>query len=446
MSFNQFFRILWARRAVILLTTVAALLAGLVVIRIMPVRYDATSRVMLDVGRPDPVSGEGISSGYMRAYTKTQTELIRDYRVTGRVVDQLGWAKSPLYLAAYHNRARNDRRSFRRWLAQSVSDRTKVGLIDSSNILEITYSSNTSESARVIADAIRQAYIDQTLSFKRDTASRTAQWFSQQAQNLRTQLTVAEARKSAFEKANGVILSADNADEEEARLRAIGAAAAVPAQAAAVGGPAAPSALAAQLGLLDAQIASAQRTLGPNNPSLIAMQQQRAALASAAAREQAASRSVVAASGPSLGALYQQQQQRVLAQRGKVEQARQLGTEVNLLRDQFTKTSARATELEQQAGSTETGLTLLGSAVAPTRPAFPNKPLILFGALGLGCAFGIVVSLFVEMLSRRVRGTDDLMLAGVPTIGAMVKRPARHTGLRRITAALGIPSWTRSPA
>lgn len=451
MNFHQFVRILWARRALILLTTVAAFAASLLVVRIVQVRYDATSRVMLDIIKPDPVSGEGISSGFARAYTKTQSELIRDYRVAGRVVDQLGWINSPLYVAAYRARGTNDHRDLRRWLAQLVIDRTKVNLVDTSNILEITTSSSTPESARVIADAVRQAYIDQTLSFKRDSAAQASQWFEQQAAQLRRQLTEAEARKSAFERANGIVLEDDTQDTEEARLKAMTAGS--PAPPAAVAGPAAATAaspLAGQLAQIDGQIVVAQKTLGPNNPTLIALQQQRGALARADAEQAAAARAATRGTGgpagPSAESMYRAQQQKVLSQRGKVAEARQLATDIVLLRDQFAKTAGRAAELQRQAASTETGLTLLGSAVAPSVPAFPNKRLMLLGSLALGMGLGIVLSIFLELLRRRVRATDDLRLAGVPVIGALSPHATHETGMRRIASAFGLPHLGHKPA
>src|SRR3546814_2304793 len=90
MSIGQFFAILWARRAFVFVTTAAALLGAAFVVLLLPPRYEAKSRVMLNFIKPDPVTGEVISSSFARTYTKTQTELIRDYRVAGQVVDKLG--------------------------------------------------------------------------------------------------------------------------------------------------------------------------------------------------------------------------------------------------------------------------------------------------------------------------------------------------------------------
>jgi polysaccharide biosynthesis transport protein len=425
MNFMQFARILWARRLLVLIAALASLFAGALVAKVTPYRYEATSRVLLDVARPDPVTGQNISAGFMRAYVKTQSELIRDYRVAGRVVDQLGWTRSPFYLAAYRSRPTTDRRDFRRWVAQLVIDGTKVQLADQSNILEISYRSATAESARMIADAIRQAYVDQTLSFKRDAAARNANWFEIQARQLRQQMTFAEQRKTAFERANGVMLQSDNVDVEEGRLKALAAAAGMPPTAfSGVVSSASVAPSAALLAQIDAQIAVATKTLGTNNPQMVALRQQRAAVASSAAQELAAARAAIpraGPSGPSATAMYKAQQQKVLSQRDKVTTAQQLATDVEVLRDQFSKTSQRTAELRQEAATTEAGLTLLGSAVAASAPISPNVPLIIFGSAGMGLALGIAVALFVELLSRRIRGADDLEYIGVPVLGVMAR-------------------------
>src|SRR3546814_2877425 len=72
MSIGQFFAILWARRAFVFVTTAAALLGAAFVVLLLPPRYEAKSCVMLNFIKPDPVTGEVISSSFARTYTKTQ--------------------------------------------------------------------------------------------------------------------------------------------------------------------------------------------------------------------------------------------------------------------------------------------------------------------------------------------------------------------------------------
>ena len=136
---------------------------------------------MMDLVKPDPVTGQVTAApSFARAYTKTQIELIKDYRVAGQVVEDLGWLNDPNMITQYDMRGPGDDRDFRRWAAQRVIDGTGASLIEGSNILEISYTSNSPEAARTVADALRNAYIDTNLSFRRVYARRTAEWYEAQ--------------------------------------------------------------------------------------------------------------------------------------------------------------------------------------------------------------------------------------------------------------------------
>lgn len=425
MSFEQIFRLLWARRGMIIIATVLSLLAATVVGMILPPRYSAHARVMLNLVKPDPVTGESMSSNFARAYVRTQTELIRDYRIAGKVVDLLGWASSPDLAQQYANRRADDLRDFRRWMAQIVIDSTKAELIEGSNILDITYTTNSPQAAAAVAEAVRQAYIEQAIAFRREDASRDAEWFRSQTAKIKEQLTAAEQRKSAFERANGIVLDDQDVDQEQRRLTALAASAASPVSgpAVSIGGS---NPAAAQIAQIDAAISAAERTLGPNNPQLQDMKRQRAAIAGASGPARVVSSGPV---GPSIGAQYSAQVQKVLAQRGKVDEARKLSIEVAVLREQFHKASLRSAELEQQSESIESGLTLLGTATAPEKPSFPNWPLIIFGSLGLGLALGMLAALITELLARRVRSAADLRFDDLPMLGEMAAT-ARRGGFK----------------
>jgi uncharacterized protein involved in exopolysaccharide biosynthesis len=133
-------------------------------------------------------------------------------------------------------------------------------------------------------------------------------------------------------------------------------------------------------------------------------------VASVVAKEQAAARS-----GPNTSAIVgqisrqlQDQQARVIGQRDKIERLRQLQSEVDLRREQYKKTAERAADLSLESGVTDSGLSPIGVVVTPVKPAFPNKRLIIGGALGLGAALGLTLAVLIELLNRRVRGIEDL--------------------------------------
>lgn len=431
MSLIQFFRILWARKSIIAVVTVSCLIGAVLVILFVPPRYEANARVLLNLLKPDPVTGQVIAGPATKTYVSTQRELIKDYSVAGQVADQLGWLSDPTLIELYGKRGSNDDRDFRRWVAQRVIDRTTVNVVEGSNILEITYSANSAQDARSIAEALRTAYIDASLAFRRADAARDADWYTAQTENARKLLNAAEEKKSAFEREHNIILQDDKVDVDTARLRALAGQASAGGQvmAAPITGP---SAASLQLSEIDAMIAQASQSLGPNHPELQTLKARRAAVAAAVAQGDAAARASASAASQAaaagVGALDRAvaaQKSRVIGQRDKLERLTQLQAEVDLRRDQFNKTAQRAAELRQEAAIADTGLTSLGSAVTPQDPKFPNKPLILVGSLALGGAMGVLLSLLIELFSRRVRSGEDLEgLVDVPLL-AVIPAPPR---------------------
>lgn len=420
MSLSQFFGIFLARRWMLISAVCASFLGAMLIVAVMPPRYTASTRVMLDVIKPDPVSGTVMANQFLRAYTKTQTELIRDYKVAGPVVDELGWSRDPTMIARYE--APGDPNAARRRMAQLIINKTEAKLIEGSNILEITYTAWSPDGAKTVADAILRSYVDATLSFKRESARQTGDWYQIQAEKAQRLLALAEEQKSNFERTHGLILQADKSDVDSTRLNALSG---QPAPASSGSGmPIASPAISAtftQLAQLDAQIAQARQNLGPNHPALREAQQRRALLATQAEQERAASNTAIAAArrasetAGSASLVNQRaldvQRARVLANRDKLSSLRQLQDEVDLRRDQYIRASTKVAELRLQGDITDAGLTLLGNAVAPEDPSFPNVPLIVIGSLAFGLVLGVLAALLTEMLNRRVRSWRDLEAA-----------------------------------
>src|SRR3546814_12021065 len=78
--------------------------------------------------------------------------------------------------------------------------------------MEISYRSAEPEIARIVADALRDAYVDSNLSARRAEARRNLESFEGQAAEARAKLAEAEDDKAAFVNANTIILRQDNND------------------------------------------------------------------------------------------------------------------------------------------------------------------------------------------------------------------------------------------
>lgn len=435
MSLSQFLAILLARKWMIIGAVCASLIGAAIVIMVVPPRYTADTRVLLDIIKPDPVTGQVMNSQFARAYTQTQTQLIKDSRVAGKVVDDIGWTRDPVMIARYA--VPGDPNGARRRLAQIIIDHTNAGLIEGSNIMEISYTGWSPDSARTIADALRRDYIDAAVQTKRDSAAASADWYQSQADKAQRLLTMAENTKADFERAHGLVMEDDKTDIDTQRLSALSSVA--PSTAVAPVTPSIPAASpsATELASVDAQLAQASRTLGANNPVLIQLREKRTALAAQVAQDRAASGAAVAAAGRASGAAnaaagavareLEAQKARVLANSENLAQLRQLQNQVDVRRDQFTKLTQAAAQLRSESTTDDAGVTVLSNAVAPDSPSFPNVPLVLLGAISLGVVIGLLAALLTELLNRRIRTPRDVedLLEGIPLLAVIAPASSR---------------------
>jgi polysaccharide biosynthesis transport protein len=302
--------------------------------------------------------------------------------------------------------------------------------------------------ARNAAEIVRQEYLEESLAQRREQAAKNAAWFNQQAQAARKLAEEAEMVKAAYEKETGIIMQGRETDLDSERLAALAGQAAIPM--APMGSAAGGSSAAMQLAQIDAQLEQASSRLGPNHPEMLELRNRRALVAQVAAQEAASSRA--AASGVSASAAIaralQEQKSRVLGQREKVERLRQLANEAELRREQYRTAAARAAQYTQETAIAEVGLTPLGVVVTPTSPAFPNKPLILVGSVGLGFGVGLALALLLELLNRRVRGVEDLNLSSEVRCLGVVERPNGNEARRRLRRAIRamLPLRSGAPA
>lgn len=439
MNIFQFLRIFWARRVMILSAMFSCLAGALVVMLILPPRWTGTARSILEVLKPDPVTGVVLGRDAI-TYINAQKALVTDYSVVGRVADQLGWMSDPTLIQQYRKRPSSDTRDFRHWLAYNVIQRTSANVVQGTNILEINYSSAKPDDARAVADALRRSYMDVTTNISRDEATRNAQWYADQANKARADLNTAQAAVAAFERSHGVAMADDKTDVDTARLRTLasqGALEPTPPP------PAEASPVQVELAQIDGELAQALKTLGPNHPDVQALRAKRASLAALAATE-ASKRSgemakARAETASAVQTAMQQAKAKVVGEKSSLDELSRLQQEVLLRQAQFDKTQAKAVDLQQQAAVTGSAITPLGPATIPPQPDFPNPLLIVAGGIVLGLGMGLVVALITELLARRVRAADDLVSAVDAPMLAVISGPAKAP---RTQARLGRPvAW-----
>lgn len=452
MSIIQFLRILLARWKLILAATLACMLVATTIAMLLPKRYPASARVLLDL-KSDPVTGEAVGGRADRGYLGTQIQVIRDMRVAGAVVDRMGLANDPAMVSNYEASGRTAADGgIRAWLGQQIIDNTEARMVPGSNILEISYQSDNPERAKAIVGLIRDAYIDESLRLRTDSASRTGGWYREQTEKSRQALAVAERELSAFMVKNNIIM-VGGVDSETAKLQALQAALqqAQGAQSATdasvsvrlANDPVADQ-LEVQLASIEDELALAGARLGTAHPNYKAILARRNTLQRQVALARSKSQAGVAAqSGAVRQSISQlegqvtQQSKLVLDRKPVLDELVRLSREVELKRQQYESAVARTDQLRQQADQSEAGLVVMGDPQASRTPSYPKVNLIvaLSGLFGFG--LGILAALIAEFIARRVRGHEDLSYAsGVPvlvTVGAAAPSPLRQ----RIQKLLG---------
>jgi len=446
MSLIQFLRILIARKGMILATMLACLAVSTTVVLLLPKRYPGTARVLLDTMKPDPVTGQGMGAAGARTYFRTQTEFIKDLRVAAQVVDRLGLVNDPATIAAYEATGRSEADGgIRTWLAQQIIDRTQANQVQGSNILEITYAGRTPEEARQFAGLLRDAYVDASLRIRTDSASRTGDWFQEQAEKSRLELQAAEKALAEYMQEHSIVLQG-GVDTETVKLQGLQAAVQ-----AARGTQSSTEAMAAgrlandpvadgiraQIAMVEDELANASARLGPNHPTYKAIETRRNTLqrqlAAATSSSRAGVSAVAGAARSSLSQLEGQlaaQEQVVQRRRPIIDRLILLQREVDLKRAQYERSASRTADLQLEAASSETGLVLLGDATASTEPSYPRIPLVISLSAFFGFALGVLAAIVTEFVARRVRGAEDLSYAtGVPvivTVGGAEPSPLRQ--------------------
>ena len=444
MSILQFLRIIWAYRILIAITTVVCTILGVATVQLVKPRYEAQSRVMLDVIKPDPVTGQVMATAFLRAYTKTQIELVKDLQVAHRVVEDLKWDKDPVLQKAYRNRKKSQQDlDFGRWASEVVMQGANAKLIEGSNILEISYGSSSPEQAKLVADGLRKAYVEMTLQSRREAARRNAEWYEEQAVKSKAILFQAEAEKAAFERSSGILLQDDKVDVDSARLAALanqGGASMITPSSSGV----APS--AAELGQVESALGEASKILGPNHPQLQALRKRREMLIKQVDQER---NSASASAGAALSAarattgMLEAQKAKVMGQRDKVERLRLMQDGIDLRREQYNKGVARAAQLRQEAEVAEAGIIPLASAITPQSPAFPKKGLMITAAVLGGAGLGVLAGLMIELFGRRVRSSEDLASVIDAPVLAVIHGQAKPRRSRRLP---GVRGRRRQPA
>jgi chain length determinant protein EpsF len=466
MDINQFLLALRARRKTFLLALVATIATALAVALIVPEKYVAQVTLLVDARDEQALTPTRVMTLRDRAsYMATQIELVQSGRVATQVARDLKLAQRPDLREAYEKDT-GGVGPIDAWIGDMLAQKVKVQN-SASNLLSVEYSSSDPKFAAEVANAFAKAYLAVSLELRNQPTREAAEWFEDQLKGLRTRVTQAQNKLTAYQKDKGLIAADERLDIESARLSGIStqllaardatyAAQARHKQAAELvqsgGSPDAlpdvmtsPSIIAVKLDLARAEslLQTASADLGPNHPVHQKHASEVQALRDKLSNEM---KKVVAALGNAgqqsqkreqdLQAALETQQQHIIKMKDARAEIAAMTRDVDNAQRSYDTVLARYMTTRIESRAKQGDIALLTPAIEPAKPAHPKIPLIAGLSVILGLMLATMMVYALETLDRRVRTRFDLeSRLAVPSLGRLSKW--QPTGGRLLPAPSG---------
>ncbi|ARU32524.1 chain length determinant protein EpsF [Sulfuriferula sp. AH1] len=455
MNIISFFRVVWARKTVLLITIALTVLIAVAARLILPLRYEATASVIVDFKQPDTISGPAAStpsSDQMTSYIATQVDVLSSHNVALKVVDDLKLAQDPALHKKFVDEA-DGKGDIRDWIAELLLRGLSVTPSRQSNLIDVAYKSTDPESAMVIANAFVKAYIQTNLDLQTIPAMQANKWYQSQLNELRSQLIAAQKRLSDYQQSKGIVVVDERLDVESARLNDIGSQLAAAQdqtydstsrnrhsgdQLADVMNNPVIQSLKTDLARNQAKLDQLSKSVGVNHPDY-----QRARAEINTLREQIARETRNAQESVNTSMRVAQQREAALRESLAAQKQKLLALKQNrdagavLVQDIANAQKAydlalqRATETRMTSQASQTNISLLNPAKIPTEPSSRSLAFVIVFALFLGTFLGLALTFIAEFLDRRIRSETDLTdVLGLPvlvTLNAIA--PSKHKGL-----------------
>jgi chain length determinant protein EpsF len=394
---------------------------------------------------------------------QTQIEILRSERVASRAVKILGVERSAAAVAQWRD-ATQAKIPLERYFADVLARGLSVEPPRGSNIINLYFSAPDPIFAQAAANAFAQAYMDVSVELRVAPARQSASFLDEQTKSLRSNLEQAQARLSSFQQSKGIVVSDERMDQEMARYNTLITQLAM-AQAERIefetrqrntGSEISPDVMSSPAIIsLKSQIASAETKLtemssivGKNHPSRLQLEAQIGELKRQLAAEtrRVAGGSSTSSRGSSqkvneLQIMVDMQKKQVLSMRSERDQIAVYQRDVDAAQHAYDAVIQRLGVTNLEGLNNQANTRLLSAAVEPLEPSRPKIPLGIVASLVGGLVAGVLAALGMEMLDRRVRAPQDLIVvAGVPVIGVLRPQGSKQPIFRRLLMISNAPT------
>jgi len=458
MTFGQFLSVLRARWWVLVLILVLTVGTTVGVSMVLPKQYLAAASVVVDF-KPDPISAAVYGGMPSPAVMATQVDIINSERVARRVVTNSGLANNPDVRQQWLDAGGEG--TVEQFLIDGFKKSLDVQPSRESSVISIGFKAPDPRFAAGLANAFTQAYMQTSLELRVNPARQYAGFFDTKGKELREALEKAQAKHSAFQKANGIFATDERLDIETARLNELSSQLVMMQALAAesrsrraqanlsadrmqevlnnplIGG------LKADISRGEARLQELGARLGDAHPQVV---EAKANLASLRARVETEIKRVTGSVGVTsnvnnqreadVRASLEAQRAKVLRMKAVRDEGLVLQRDVENAQRAYDAVQTRLTQTSLEGDTTQGNVHVLTQASPPVEHASPNLLLNTALAVFLGTLLAVGTALLLELMDRRVRSADDIVAAlDLPVIGVLLAPGSKSMlGRKRISA------------
>ncbi|MDR3390220.1 MAG: chain length determinant protein EpsF [Sulfuriferula sp.] len=438
MNMISFFRVIWARKNLLLITITITVLAAVAARLVLPPQYQATASIIVDFNQSDTVTGTTLSPQLMPGFVATQVDVLASHNVALKVVDDLKLTQDPLIRRQFTDETQGQG-NIRDWLAELLLKDLTITPSRESNLIDVSYKSTDPESSMLITNAFVKAYIQTNLDLQTRPAMQANKWYETQLNELRNNLIASQKKLSDYQQSKGIVAVDEKLDVESARL-ANTANQLTTAQdqtfdsasrnrrsadqlSDVINNPVIQS-LKTELAKSEAKLDQLSRSVGKNHPDYLRAHADVETLRSQLEQE---TRNAQQSVNTTLRVDQQReaelrnalaaQKEKLLALKQNRDAGAILVQDVDNAQKAYDMALQRSTETRMASQTNQTNISLLNPATIPTKPASKSMIVIIILALFMGTFLGMMFTLLAEMKDRRVRTENDLTdILGLPVL------------------------------
>jgi polysaccharide biosynthesis transport protein len=452
-SIVHFWRVLQKRKWLVMGTLAFVVIAVTAVSLCLPKRYEASSRILIDLDGPDDLGLEQVVMPLgldLNTKLETQIRIAQSDTIAGIVIKQLGLQNNSefvgkLMVPAGVDFDRMDPRR-RVTLVNTFHKALTVQLVPKTQIIEVHFRSGNPTLAADVANAVASSYIEHNFQTKYKATLQTSDWLTKQLDDLKKHAEESQEALISFQRKTGILgtdethniitdklgelnkqLSVAEGDRilKEARYRI--AMTENPELIATVAPESVLSALYKQRAEVRAQYAQSAAKYGVSYPRVIELQSQLNELDSAIKLEVVKVGEAVHAeyqaaktSEDMLGASFAMQKQEAYKLNESAIQYAIMRRDVESSRDLYEGLLKKLKEAGILAGLKSSNINIVDPASVPIEPVEPKIPMnIALGCMG-GLLFGVALAFVVENVDSSIRTPEDIEgYCSLPSLGVI---------------------------